>query len=81
MATIGAQWLAASFAVDSPDGEWFPGLPLFAAVPAMAAMAAWGIRHARVAGAVLAVVTLALSAWVLGDLWTGPAEGWIGVSS
>ena len=56
VATIGAQWLAASFAVDSPEGEWFPGLPLFAAVPAMAAMAAWGFRHARVAGAVLAVV-------------------------
>ena len=66
--------------VDGAEGEWFPGLPLFAAVPAMAAMAAWGIRHARVAGAVLGVVTLALSAWVLGELWTGPAEGWIGVS-
>ena len=80
VATIAAQWLVAAFTVDGPEGEWFPGLPLFAAVPAMAAMAAWGMRHARVAGAVLAVVTLALSAWVLGDAWTGPAEGWIGVS-
>ena len=80
VATIGAQWLAAACAVDGPEGEWFPGLPMFAAVPAMAAMAAWGIRHARVAGAVLAVATLALSAWVLGDAWAGPAEGWIGVS-
>ena len=80
LATIAAQWLVAAFTVDGPDGEWFPGLPLFAAVPAMAVMAAWGMRHARAAGAVLALVTLALSAWVLGDVWAGPAEGWIGVS-
>jgi hypothetical protein len=78
--TVAAQWLVAAFTVDGPEGEWFPGLPLFAAVPAMAALAAWGMRHARAAGAVLAVVTLALSAWVLGHAWTGPAEGWIGVS-
>ncbi len=80
VATIAAQWLIASFTVDGAEGEWFPGLPLFPAVPAMAAMAAWGMRHARVAGTVLAVVTLAISAWVLGDAWSGPAEGWIGVS-
>ena len=80
VATIGAQWLVAAFAIDGPEGEWFPGLPLFAAVPAMAAMAAWGFRHVRIAGAVLSVVTLALSAWVLGELWSGPAQGWIGVS-
>ena len=80
LATIGAQWAIAAFTVDGAEGAWFPGQPLFAAVPAMAAMAAWGLRHVRAAGAVLAVVTLALSAWVLGDAWTGPAEGWIGVS-
>ena len=41
---------------------------------------AWGLRHARVAGAVLGAATLALSAWVLGDAWLGPAEGWLGVA-
>ena len=80
VATIAAQWLLASFTVDGAEGEWFPGLPLFPAVPAHGRDGAWGMRHARVAGAVLAVVTLAISAWVLGDAWTGPAEGWIGVS-
>ena len=33
VATIGAQWLIAAFTVDGAEGEWFPGLPLFAAVP------------------------------------------------
>ena len=80
VATVGAQWLVAAFTVDSADGDWFPGLPMFAAVPALAALTAWGLRHARVAGAVLAALTLVLSAWVLGDAWTGPAEGWLGAA-
>jgi hypothetical protein len=79
-ATAAAQWLIAAFTFDDPDGWWFPGLPVFAAVPALAALAAWGMRHARAAGAVLAVLTLVLSAWVLGDAWTGPAEGWLGAA-
>jgi hypothetical protein len=75
-ATVAAQWLTAAFTVDDPDGTWFPGLPLFAAVPAMAALTAWGLRHARVVGAVLAAVTLALSVWVVGDALSG-SEGWL----
>ena len=80
VATVAAQWLIASFVVEDADGPWFPGLPMFAAVPALAALSAWGLRHTRVAGAVLAVVTLVLSAWVLGDAWLGPAEGWLGAA-
>jgi hypothetical protein len=80
VATAAAQWLVAAFALDDPNGWWFPGLPMFAAVPALAALAAWGMRHARVAGAVLAALTLVLSAWVLADAWTGPAEGWLGAA-
>ena len=76
----GVQWLVAAFSVESADGPWFPGLPLMAAVPVLAALSAWGLRHARIAGAVLGAVTLALSAWVLADAWIGPAEGWLGVS-
>jgi hypothetical protein len=79
VATVGAQWLIAAFTVDDLDGPWFPGLPLFAAVPAMAALTAWGLRHARVAGAVLAAVTLALSVWLVGDALSG-SEGWLGVA-
>jgi hypothetical protein len=80
VATGAAQWLVAAFARDDPAGWWFPGLPMFAAVPALAALAAWGMRHARVAGAVLAALTLVLTVWVLGDAWTGPAEGWLGAA-
>ena len=80
VATVVAQWLIAAFAHDDVDGWWFPGLPMFAAVPALAALTAWGLRHARVAGGVLAALTLVLSAWVLGDAWTGPAEGWLGAA-
>ena len=80
VATVVAQWLIAAFAHDDADGWWFPGLPMFAAVPALAALSAWGMRHARVLGAVLAALTLLLSVWVLGDAWTGPAEGWLGAA-
>ena len=80
VATVAAQWLVAAFTVDSADGDWFPGLPMFAAVPALAALTAWGLRHARIAGAVLAALTLVLSAWVLGDAWTGPPDGWLGAA-
>jgi len=80
VATVVAQWLIAAFAHDDVDGWWFPGLPMFAAVPALAALSAWGMRHARVLGAVLAALTLVLSVWVLGDAWTGPAEGWLGAA-
>jgi len=80
LAVVGAQWLAAALAVERPDGAWFPGLPLAAALPAAAALLAWGLRHARLAGAALAVLTLALSAWVLTAAWIGPAEGWLGVA-
>jgi hypothetical protein len=72
--------MVAAFSVESADGPWFPGLPLMAAVPVLAALTAWGLRHARIAGAALAAGTLALSAWVLADAWLGPAEGWLGVS-
>jgi hypothetical protein len=76
VATVGAQWLIAAFTVEDAGGEWFPGLPLFAAIPAMAALTAWGLRHARVPGTVLAAVTLGLSAWVVGDA-LGGTEGWL----
>jgi hypothetical protein len=78
-AIAGATWLAAALSVSSADGPWFPGLPMVAALPAAAALVAWGLRHARVVGAALGAVTLALSVWVLLDAWLGPAEGWLGV--
>ena len=76
VATSAAQWLIAAFTVEDVDGPWFPGLPLFAVVPLLAGLSAWGLRRTRVVGGVLAVVTLALSAWVVGDAVSG-AEGWL----
>jgi hypothetical protein len=79
LAIVGAAWIAAALGVSSADGPWFPGLPMATAFPAAAALVAWGLRHARVPGAVLGAITLALSVWVLADVWLGPAEGWLGV--
>jgi hypothetical protein len=73
-ATSAAQWLIAAFTVDDVDGPWFPGLPLIAVVPLLAALSAWGVRRFRVVGAVLAVVTLGLSVWVVADAVGG---GWL----
>jgi hypothetical protein len=80
LAVVGVQWLLAALGNESPAGPWFPGLPMAAAVPALAALGAWGLRHARIAGIVLGVATLAVSAWALGDAWIGPPEGWLGVA-
>ena len=79
LAILGAQWLVAGFAAESPAGPWFPGLPLAAALPAVAALLAWGLRHARLPGAVLGALTLGLGAWALADAWLGEPEGWLAV--
>ena len=80
LAVLGVQWLVAALTVASPDGPWFPGLPMAAALPAAAALLAWGLRHAGLPGAALAALTLALGAWVLADAWLGPPEGWLAVA-
>ena len=78
-AIVAATWVGAALGVSSADGPWFPGLPMAAALPAAAALVAWGLRHARVVGAALGAVTLGLSVFVLADAWLGPAEGWLGI--
>lgn len=76
LALVAAVWVTAAFAVEDPRGDWFPGLPMAAILPAAAPLAAWGLRHTRIAGVALSALTLALSAWVLADAWLG-AEGWL----
>jgi hypothetical protein len=73
-------WVGAALGTASVDGPWFPGLPMAAALPVCGALVSWGLRHARAVGAVLGALTLALSVYVLADLWIGPAEGWLGVA-
>ena len=69
-----AQVLVAAFTVPSFDGDWFPGRQLVPALPCAVALIAWGWRRLPRSGAALAVLTVALSAWVLiaGDGWTAP---------
>ena len=63
--------------VESADGPWLPG--------AADVRGGAGAGRARRVGPAprprrrrrARRVTLALSAWVLGDAWTGPAEGWL----
>jgi hypothetical protein len=75
---VGAQVLVATFAAPSLAGPWFPDRHLVAALPAAAALAAWGLRHARRAGMVLCAITLAAGAWlyvalrVTGGSWADP---------
>jgi hypothetical protein len=79
-AVAGAQVLVATFAAPSLAGAWFPGRHLVAALPAAAALAAWGLRHARRVGALLCGLTLAASAWlyvalrVTGASWAQPPQ-------
>ena len=69
--------LAAAFAAPAAQGPWFPGRQLVAALPAAAALAAWGLRRAPRTGAVLGALTLLASAWLVGGLAAGSVGGWI----
>ena len=64
----------ATFGAPDLSGPWFPGRHLIAALPAAAALCAWGLRRAPRAGAALAVLTLVASAWLAVALIDG---GWI----
>jgi hypothetical protein len=74
-AICGVQLLVAGFlspALVEPSA--FPGRELLVALPAGAALAAWGLRHAPRIGALLAAVTLAASAWLLLGARLGDGE-------
>ena len=68
-AVAGVQWIVAAFGSDPVEGPWFPGLPMAAALPAAAALAAWGLRRAPRTGAALGALTLVATAYVVGDAW------------
>jgi hypothetical protein len=67
--------LVAAFAAPTMFGAWFPGRQLAAALPALGALCAWGLRHAPRVGAALSALTVAASAWLLvaRDPWGPPA--------
>jgi hypothetical protein len=72
LAVCAAQVLVAAFTAPSLEGAWFPGRQLAPALPCSVALIAWGWRRLPRAGAALAALTVATSAWVLlaGDGWT-----------
>jgi len=75
-AICAAQLLLATFLAPTMFGFWFPGRHLIAALPAAAALAAWGLRHAPRAGAALGALTLLASAWLYLALRLGE-YGWV----
>jgi hypothetical protein len=64
-AICGVQLLVAVFGAPATSGDWFPGRDLLPAVPAGAALCAWGLRHEPRAGAALAGATVVAGAWLL----------------
>jgi hypothetical protein len=72
LAVCAAQVLVAAFTTPELEGPWFPGRQLVPALPCAVALIAWGWRRLPRTGAALALLTVALSAWVLlaGDGWT-----------
>jgi hypothetical protein len=85
---VAAQLLVAAFLARSAEGMWFPGLHLVAALPALAALCAWGLRRAPRAGTALAALSLGMSAWLVVAVATG-ASGlappdlpvWLGIAA
>jgi hypothetical protein len=71
VALCGVQLLVAAFLAPSLHGAWGPARLLVPVAPAAAALAAWGLRFAPRAGAVLGVLTIVASAWVLVGLRAG----------
>ncbi len=61
----GAVLVVAAFLAPTDAGPWFPGHALVPALPAGAALAAWGLQHAPRVGGALAVLTAGAGAWLL----------------
>ncbi len=66
-AVIGVQLLVAVFLAPTLSGGAFPPRHLVAVLPLAVPLAAWGLRHVPRLGAALAVVTVALSLWLVLD--------------
>src|SRR5207248_11362560 len=67
----GSMALVAVIAAPTIAGEWFPGRQLVAALPAAAALSAWGLRHAPRLGGALCALTAIAGAWLFVALRSG----------
>ena len=64
-AVCAAAVLVAAFLSPTIAGPWFPGHELVAVLPLIGALASWGLRRFPRAGALLGVLTVLLTVWVL----------------
>jgi hypothetical protein len=76
IAICAAQVLAVVAAIRGFDGPGFPGATFAAALPAAGALCGWGLRRARRVGSLLALLTLAGTAWLVIALRTGASASW-----
>jgi hypothetical protein len=83
LGVVGAQVLAvALLSTGGLRGETFPGVPLVAALPAIAALTAWSLRHIpRLLAVVLALFTLGASTWLVLAGRSGSLKGWLEVDT
>ena len=80
-AILAGTLLVAAFGSPAMVGFWFPGRHLIAALPAVGALTAWGLRAVpRWLGVVLGALTLGASAWLYVELRLGET-GWVAPSS
>jgi hypothetical protein len=74
--------VVAFFSPGGLRGQIFPGVSMIAALPAAGALAAWGLRHIpRPLAALLALFSLAGSAWLILAERSGRLDGWLEVDT
>jgi hypothetical protein len=85
---LAAQLLVAAFFARETGGPWVPGLHVLSALPAAAALCAWGLRRAPRASLALALLTAGIAAWLVVAVATGAtglappdAPAWLGVAA
>lgn len=83
LTVIGAHLMIVALLATGPlRGASFPGLPLVAVLPALAALSAWGLRHVpRVVGGVLALLTVGGTGWLLWLDRSDELQGWLAVDT
>ena len=76
----GVQVATAALWWESLRGDWFSGAHLVPVLPLAAAVTAWGLRHLdRRLGALLALLTVVSTGWLVAGFASGSQAGWLEV--
>ncbi len=82
LGVVGAQVVVVAMFSGALRGAIFPGVPLIAVLPAIAALTAWALRHIpRVLAAALTVVTLGATVWLFALDRRNRLPGWLELDS